>query len=71
MQIDKLRVPTEGFARAHAKVVEEAEARATKDHKGVDTGEKEEPKKDWRQRRKEAHEKAGMIGVYQLEELVL
>jgi hypothetical protein len=53
------------FARAQAKAVKDAAAL------GKD-GKKEEPLGDWRQRRKMAHEQAGMaVGLYRLEELVL
>lgn len=48
--------------RAHAKAVHEAAH-------GV---QKPDLKVDWRKRRKDAHEQAGMaVGVYQIEELVL
>ncbi|KAG6900424.1 hypothetical protein C0993_010812 [Termitomyces sp. T159_Od127] len=59
--MEKLRGPLETFAKAHTKAVKEA---------GQDTSKK--PLGDWRQRRKQAHEQAGLsIGLYQLEELVL
>jgi gephyrin len=68
-QTDQLRGLVEGFAKAHEKAVKDAEAGKGKNGK---SGEKEESKKDWRQRRKEAHEHVAMaIGVYQLEELTL
>lgn len=60
--VDQLRGPLEPFLRAHAKAVHEATYGA----------QKPDLKVDWRRRRKEAHEQAGMaIGVYQLEELVI
>lgn len=57
----------EGFAKAHAKAVKDAEA--SRGGGGpVENGES----KDWRQRRKEAREQVGVVvGMYQLEELVL
>jgi gephyrin len=68
-QTDQLRGLVEGFAKAHEKAVKDAETGKGKNGKGT---EKEESKRDWRQRRKEAHEQIAMaIGVYQLEELTL
>ena len=62
-QLEQLRGPLETFARTQAKAVKDAAA-SGKDGK--------EPVGDWRQRRKMAHEQAGMaIGLYRLEELVL
>ncbi|KAH0588051.1 hypothetical protein H2248_006781 [Termitomyces sp. 'cryptogamus'] len=59
--MEQLRGPLEMFAKAHMKAVREA---------GQDKSKK--PLGDWRQRRKEAHERAGLsIGLYQLEQLVL
>ncbi|KAF5387687.1 hypothetical protein D9615_000759 [Tricholomella constricta] len=59
--LEPLRGPLETFAKAHFKTVKEA---------GQDKRKK--PLADWRQRRKQAHEQAGLsIGLYQLEELVL
>ncbi|RDB20161.1 hypothetical protein Hypma_012958 [Hypsizygus marmoreus] len=59
--IEQLRAPFESFAKAHTKAIQEA---------GQDN--KKKPLGDWRQRRKQAHEQAGLsIGLYQLEELVL
>ena len=60
--VELLRGPLEPFVRAHAKTVHEAAH-------GV---QKPDLKVDWRRRRKEAHEQAGMaVGVYQIEELLL
>lgn len=60
--VEQLRGPLEPFVRAHAKAVHEAAH-------GV---QKPDLKVDWRKRRKEAHEQAGItVGVYQIEELVL
>ena len=60
--VEQLRGPLEPFVRAHAKAVHEAAH-------GV---QKPDLKVDWRKRRKEAHEQAGMtVGAYQIEELVL
>ena len=60
--VEQLRGPLEPFVRAHAKAVHEAAHGAQKpDHKV-----------DWRKRRKEAHEQAGIaVGVYQIDELLL
>ncbi|KAG6897610.1 hypothetical protein C0992_013050 [Termitomyces sp. T32_za158] len=59
--MEKLRGPLEMFSKAHTKAIREA---------GQDKSKK--PLGDWRQRRKQAHEQAGLsIGLYQLEELVL
>ncbi|KAG6856986.1 hypothetical protein H0H87_011080 [Tephrocybe sp. NHM501043] len=59
--MEQLRGPLETFAKAHTKAVKEA---------GQDKRKK--PVGDWRQRRKQAHEQAGLsVGLYQLEELVL
>lgn len=63
-QLEQLRGPLETFARAQAKAIKDAAL-----GRG---GKKEEPVGDWRQRRKVAHEQAGMaVGLYRLEELVL
>ena len=63
-QLEQLRGPLEAFARAQGKAVKDAAAL------GKDG--KKEPVGDWRQRRKMAHEQAGMaVGLYRLEELVL
>ncbi|GJE84877.1 hypothetical protein PsYK624_009530 [Phanerochaete sordida] len=60
--VEQLRGPLEPFVRAHSKAVHEAAH-------GV---QKPDLKIDWRKRRKDAHEQAGMaVGVYQIEELVL
>ncbi|KAF9461998.1 hypothetical protein BDZ94DRAFT_1262189 [Collybia nuda] len=60
-QIEQLRGPLEPFVKAHTKAIREA---------GEDK--RKQPVADWRQRRKQAHEQAGLsIGLYQLEELVL
>ncbi|KAF9450156.1 hypothetical protein P691DRAFT_665850 [Macrolepiota fuliginosa MF-IS2] len=68
-QTEQIRGLVEGFARAHVKAVKSAEEGKAKDTKN--TGQ-EGSKKDWRQRRREAHEQVGMaVGAYQLEELVL
>lgn len=57
-----LRGPLEPFVRAHARAV----------HEAAHGAQKPDPRVDWRRRRKEAHEQAGMaVGVYQVEELVL
>ncbi|KAG6861980.1 hypothetical protein C0995_009164 [Termitomyces sp. Mi166 len=59
--MEQLRGPLEMFAKAHTKAVKEADQDKSK-----------KPLGDWRQRRKQAHEQAGLsIGLYQLEELVL
>ncbi|KAG6916470.1 hypothetical protein DXG01_006664 [Tephrocybe rancida] len=59
--MEQLRGPLETFAKAHTKAVKEA---------GEDKRKK--PLGDWRQRRRQGHEQAGLsIGLYQLEELVL
>ncbi|KAG6812938.1 hypothetical protein H0H92_015258 [Tricholoma furcatifolium] len=59
--LEQLRGPLETFAKAHTKAIKEA---------GQDKRKK--PVGDWRQRRKQAHEQAGLsIGLYRLEELVL
>ncbi|GLB34213.1 hypothetical protein LshimejAT787_0110970 [Lyophyllum shimeji] len=59
--MEQLRGPLEMYAKAHVKAVKEA---------GQDK--RKQPLADWRQRRKQAHEQAGLsIGLYQLEELVL
>jgi hypothetical protein len=64
-QLQQLSGPLEIFARAQAKAVKDAAIQ------GKD-GKKEEPIGDWRQRRKMAHEQAGMaVGLYRLEELTL
>lgn len=61
----------EGFSRAHAKALKDAEIGKVVGDKNAGTA-KEGSKKDWRQRKRESHEQAGMaVGVYQLEELVL
>lgn len=61
-EIEQLRGPLEPFVRAHAKAV----------HEAAHGAQKPDLKVDWRRRRKEAHEQAGMaVGVYQIEELVL
>lgn len=72
-QTEKLRGLVEGFARAHAKAIKDAEEGKAKGGKsGGGAAGQEGSKKDWRQRRKEAHEQVGMsVGMYQLEELVL
>ncbi|PFH50149.1 hypothetical protein AMATHDRAFT_48133 [Amanita thiersii Skay4041] len=58
------------FARAHERVLREAEERASTG--GVDVVGKKGYQEDWRQRKKRQHEQAGMgIGLYQVEELVL
>lgn len=60
-ELEALRAPLESFARAHVKAVREA---------GEDK--KKKPVVDWRRRRKQAHEQTGLLlGLYQLEELVL
>lgn len=60
-QMEQLRGPLEPFVKAHTKAIKEA---------GEDK--RKQPVVDWRQRRKQAHEQAGLsIGLYQLEELVL
>ncbi|KAG5648709.1 hypothetical protein DXG03_000056 [Asterophora parasitica] len=59
--LEPLRGPLEIFVKAHSKTVKET---------GQDR--RKRPLVDWRQRRKQAHEQAGLsIGLYQLEELVL
>ncbi|KXN89507.1 hypothetical protein AN958_05669 [Leucoagaricus sp. SymC.cos] len=66
-QTEQLRGLVDGFARAHAKTIKDAEEGRAAGPSG-----EEGSKKDWRQRKKEAHEQVGMaVGVYQLEELVL
>lgn len=59
--MEQLRGPLEKFAKAHTKAIRE-----------TGLGKSKKPLGDWRQRRKQAHEQAGLsIGLYQLEELVL
>lgn len=61
-----LHGPLEPFVRAQAKAVKDGAAL------GKDGKKREGPVGDWRQRRKMAHEQAGMaVGLYRLEELVL
>ncbi|TFK43898.1 hypothetical protein BDQ12DRAFT_623122 [Crucibulum laeve] len=58
--IESLRGPLEPFAIAQAKAVREA------------TREKKKgPSQDWRQKKKLAHQQQQIVGVYQLEELVI
>lgn len=59
---EQLRGPLDPFVRAQAKAAREAKA--------ISEGGKA-PVADWRQRKKLAHAQAGMIGLYQLEELTL
>ncbi|KIP07738.1 hypothetical protein PHLGIDRAFT_127500 [Phlebiopsis gigantea 11061_1 CR5-6] len=60
--VELLRGPLEPFVRAHTKTV----------HEAAHGAQKPDLKVDWRRRRKEAHEQAGMaVGVYQIEELLL
>lgn len=60
-QIERLRGPLEPFAKAQTKAVRDAG-----DEK------RQQPQGDWRQRKKQAHEQAGLgVGLYRLEELVL
>lgn len=59
---EQLRGPLDPFVRAQAKAAREAKA--------ISEGGKA-PVADWRQRKKVAHAQAGMIGLYQLEELTL
>ncbi|KAG5635014.1 hypothetical protein H0H81_012717 [Sphagnurus paluster] len=60
-ELELLRGPLENFAKAHSKAVKEA---------GQDKRKKVVT--DWRQRKKQAHEQAGLsIGLYQVEELIL
>jgi len=61
-QTERLRGPLDPFVRAQAKAAKEA--------KDISEGVKV-PVADWRQRKKLLHEQAGMIGLYQLEELTL
>ncbi|KAJ3568819.1 hypothetical protein NP233_g5467 [Leucocoprinus birnbaumii] len=66
-QTEQLRGVVAGFAKAHANAVREAEI-----GKVSNVSSKEDSKKDWRQRKREAHEQVAMaIGTYQLEELTL
>lgn len=65
-QLEMLHGPLEPFVRAQAKAVKDGAAL------GKDGKKREGPVGDWRQRRKMAHEQAGMaVGLYRLEELVL
>lgn len=60
--VEALRGSLEPFARVQAKAIKD----------GKDGGKKDGEKGDWRQRRRMAHEQAGMaVGVYRLEEIVL
>lgn len=60
--VEQLRGPLESFVREHAKAV----------HEAAHGAQKPDLKVDWRRRRKEAHEQAGMaVGMYQIEELLL
>ncbi|CAL1700237.1 unnamed protein product [Somion occarium] len=60
--IEQLRGPLEPFAKAHAKAASDV----------LHGTQKQDPKVDWRKRKKAAHEQAAVaIGVYQVEELVL
>ena len=60
--VEQLLGPLEPFVRAHAKAI----------HEAAHGAQKPDLKIDWRRRRKEAHEQAGMaVGLYQIEELVL
>lgn len=60
-QIERLRGSLEPFALAHRKAIKEARE-----------GKPKEPVGDWRQRKKQVHEQAGLgVGLYRLEELVL
>lgn len=63
---ERLRAPLLPFVKMHAKTLREArEAKEFPDAKKAALP-------DWRQRRKQAHEQAGMtIQLYQLEELIL
>ncbi|XP_006456684.1 hypothetical protein AGABI2DRAFT_211731 [Agaricus bisporus var. bisporus H97] len=66
-QTEQLRGLVEGFAKAHEKAIKDAETGKGKNGKA---SENEGSTRDWRHRRKEAHEQVAMaIGVYQLEEL--
>lgn len=68
-QTEQLRGLVEGFAKAHEKAIKDAETGKGKNGKA---SENEGSTRDWRHRRKEAHEQVAMaIGVYQLEELTL
>lgn len=68
-QTEQLRGLVEGFAKAHEKAIKDAETGKGKNGKA---SEKEGSTRDWRHRRKEAHEQVAMaIGAYQLEELTL
>ncbi|KAF7775824.1 hypothetical protein Agabi119p4_4217 [Agaricus bisporus var. burnettii] len=68
-QTEQLRGLVEGFAKAHEKAIKDAETGKGKNGKA---NEKEGSTRDWRHRRKEAHEQVAMaIGAYQLEELTL
>ena len=60
--IEQLRGPLQPFVKAHAKAASDV----------LHGTQKQDPKVDWRKRKKAAHDKAEMaIGVYQIEELVL
>lgn len=50
--------------KAHSKALADASQAAS-------GGEGKEPVVDWRKRRKAAFEQAGVVGLYQIEELVL
>ena len=64
-ELELLCAPLEPFARAAA-------ARARAQAEGKEGGGKPDGARDWRRKKKLAHEQAGMaVGLYQLEELVL
>lgn len=56
--------PLQPFVKAHSKALADASQAAS-------GGEGKEPVVDWRKRRKAAFEQAGVVGLYQIEELVL
>ncbi|TFK94274.1 hypothetical protein K466DRAFT_476809 [Polyporus arcularius HHB13444] len=65
-ELELLCGPLEPFAKAAAKAQAQAEAQDGAGKVVADSG------KDWRRKRKMAHEQAGMaVGLYQVEELVL
>ena len=60
-QMEQLRGPLEPFAKAQAKAIKEGSEGRRKEHQV-----------DWRQRKKQTHDQAGLaVGLYRLEELVI